>query len=160
MRVLRAALPTVMLPLVVFLLPAAANASTPVTGSGGFTSTVEIINVSQVGGSTMIAGIETQTLNGFFTGSRIASGIEIFHADGTFEAHDTGTFTGTVDGRSGTVVISGSSTGLGNSGSGQLVVEQGTAGLAGLHAQGTFQPRITGPTTAEGTYAVQFHFDS
>jgi hypothetical protein len=29
-----------------------------------------------------------------------------------------------------------------------------------LHLQGTFQPMITGPTTAEGTYSIQFHFDS
>jgi hypothetical protein len=41
----------------------------------------------------------------------------------------------------------------------RLVAELGTGGLAGLHAQGTFQPTITGPTTTAGTYSVQFHFD-
>jgi hypothetical protein len=58
------------------------------------------------------------------------------------------------------VIITGSSTSVGNAASGELVAELGTAGLAGLHAQGTFQPNITGPTTAAGTYSVQFHFDA
>ena len=35
-----------------------------------------------------------------------------------------------------------------------------TGGLAGLHLQGTFQPMVTSATTAEGTYSIQFHFDS
>src|SRR6266702_4084840 len=71
----------------------------------------------------------------------------------------TATFTGTVNGISGTVVISGSSTGTGATGSGQFVVELGTAGLSGLHAQGTFQPTVTGPTTVTGTYSLQYDFD-
>jgi hypothetical protein len=29
-----------------------------------------------------------------------------------------------------------------------------------LHLHGTFQPVITGPTTAEGPIQVQYHFDS
>jgi hypothetical protein len=41
-----------------------------------------------------------------------------------------------------------------------LLFPAGTGGLAGLHLQGTFQPVITSSTTAEGTYSVQFHFDS
>jgi hypothetical protein len=163
MKIPRAALPalTLLLPLLpLLLLPASAHASTLPTCSGSFTSTVDITSVSQADGNTIIAGVETQALTGCFTGTRVASGIQIVHADGTFEAHDTGTFTGTADGRPGTVVISGTSTGSGNSGSGQLAVGQGTGALAGLHAQGTFQPTITAPTTSEGTYAVQFHFGS
>ena len=65
-------------------------------------------------------------------GIRRAEGIEIFHPDGTFTAHDTGTFTGT-------------SSGSGNTGSGQLVGDRGTG------------PVITGPATAEGTYSAQLH---
>jgi hypothetical protein len=40
------------------------------------------------------------------------------------------------------------------------VGDRGTSGLAGLHLQGTFQPVVTSATTAEGTYPIQFHFDS
>jgi Protein of unknown function (DUF3224) len=159
MKALKTAFPMLFLLLSLLLLTPLANASTPTTGSGSFTSTATNISVSQADGNTIITATETQILSGFFTGTRVAEGIQVIHPDGTFNAHDTGTFTGTVDGRSGTVVITGSSTGVGDSGSGQLVVEQGTGGLAGLHAQGTFQPTITGPTTAAGTYSVQFRFD-
>ena len=141
----------------VLLMPIA-SASTPASATGSFTATVTITSISQADGNTIITAIETQTLSGFLTGTRIANGVEIIHPDGTFNAHDTGTFTGTVNGMSGTAVITGSSTDTGASGSGQFV-EQGTAGLAGLHAQGIFQPMVTGPSTVTGTYSLQYHFD-
>jgi Protein of unknown function (DUF3224) len=159
MKALKTAFPVLFLLLSVLLLTPLANASTPTTGSGSFTSTVTDISVSQADGNTIITATETQALSGPFSGTRVAEGVEVIHPDGTFNAHDIGTFTGTVDGRSGTVVITGSSTGVGDSGSGRLVAELGTGGLARLHAQGTFEPMITGPTTAAGTYSVQFHFD-
>ena len=142
----------------ILLIPMA-SASTPLSAAGSFTATVTITSVSQADGNTIITAIETQTLSGFLTGTRIADGVEIIHPDGTFNAHDTGTFTGTVNGLSGTAVITGSSTGLGATGSGQFVIELGTAALAGLHAQGIFQPTVTGPTTVAGTYLLQYHFD-
>jgi hypothetical protein len=143
------------------LVPAAAADATPSsTGSGSFTTTVQITSVSQVDGNTIVSAIQTQTLSGFLNGTRVASGVEIHHVDGTFEAHDSGTFTGTVNGRSGTVAISGSSTGSGSSGTGQFEVDQGTDGLTGLCGHGTFLPMITGPNTAAGTYQLDHHFES
>ena len=142
------------------LLPASANASTPESGSGSFTGTGDIISVKQADGNTIVTATEVQTLTGVLAGTRMATGIEIFHPDGSFTAHDSGTFTGTVEGRTGSITISGASSGTGTSGSGQIVGDRGTGGLAGLHLQGTFQPVITSSTTAEGTYSVQFHFDS
>jgi hypothetical protein len=141
------------------LLVPMASATTDASATGSFTATVTITGISQVDGNTIITAIETQKLSGFLTGTRIANGVEIIHPDGTFNAHDSGTFTGSVNGLSGTAVITGSSTGVGASGSGQFVVELGTDGLSGLHAQGTFQPTITGPTTVAGTYSLQYHFD-
>src|SRR5260370_1079496 len=99
MKVLKKVVLTALPLLLAALMPATANASTPAAASGSFTSTVEITSVSHADGNTIIAGVETQTLTGFFTGTRVASGIEIVHADGSFEAHDTGTFTGTADGQ-------------------------------------------------------------
>jgi hypothetical protein len=150
------------LPLLVSLLlvPASANASTLSSGSGTFTATGDIISVRQVGRQTIVTATEVQPLTGTLDGVRLAEGITIIHPNGTFEAHDTGTFTGTVDGRTGSITISGASSGVGNTGTGQLVGYQGTGGLAGLHLQGTFQPVATGLTTAEGTYSIQFHFES
>jgi len=141
------------------LLTPMASASIPTSATGSFTATVTVTSISQADGNTIITAIETQTLSGFLTGTRIAIGVETIHPDGTFNAHDSGTFTGTVNGMSGTAVITGSSTGTGATGSGQFVVELGTAGLSGLHSQGTFQPTVTGSTTVTGTYSLQYHFD-
>lgn len=160
MKVLKAAFTALPLVAPLLLLPASANASTLSSGSGSFTATGEVISVRQVDGNTIVTATEVQPLTGTLNGIRRAEGITIYHPNGTFVAHDTGTFTGTVDGRTGSITISGASSGVGNSGTGQLVGYEGTGGLAGLHLQGTFLPVATGLTTAEGTYSIQFHFDS
>jgi hypothetical protein len=160
MKVLKAAFTALPLLASLLLLPAGANASTLSSGSGSFTTIGEIISVQQADGNTIVTASEVQTLTGVLTGTRVASGTMTFHPDGTFTAQDSGTFTGTIDGRTGSITISGASSGTGTTGTGHLVGDHGTAGLAGLHLQGTFQPMITGPTTADGTYSIQFHFGS
>src|SRR5215470_2053650 len=141
MKVLKAALAALPLLGSLLWLPADANASTLSSGSGSFTATGEVTSVLQADGNTIVTATEVQTLTGTLTGTRVASGTMTFHPDGTFTAHDTGTFTG-------------------NIGSGEIVGYQGTGGLAGLHLQGPFFPAIESATTAEGTYSIQFHFDS
>ena len=160
MKVPKAALAALPLLASLLLLPTGAGASTLPSGSGSFTTTGEVISVQQADGNTIVTAAEVQTLTGALSGNRMATGIEIFHPDGTFTAHDSGTFTGTVEGRTGSITISGASSGTGTTGSGQIVGDRGTGGLAGLHLQGTFQPVITSATTAEGTYSIQFHFGS
>jgi hypothetical protein len=160
MKLFRAAFAALPLLVPLLLLPASANASTLSAGSGSFTTTGEVISVKQADGNTIVTATEVQTLTGALSGTRTATGIQIFHPDGTFTANDSGTFTGTIGGRTGSITISGASTGAGNTGSGHIVGDRGTGGLAGLHLQGTFQPVITSATTAGGTYTIQFHFDS
>lgn len=160
MKLLRAAIAALPLLVPLLLLPASANASVLSAGSGSFTTTGEVISVKQVGGNTIVTATEVQTLTGALSGTRMATGIQIFHPDGTFTANDSGTFTGTIGGRTGSITISGTSTGVGNTGSGHIVGDRGTGGLAGLHLQGTFQPVITSATTADGTYSIQYHFGS
>src|ERR1044071_3507256 len=150
MKVLRAAFAALPLLVPLLLLPASANASTLQTGSGSFTTTGEVISIRQAGGNTIVTATEVQTLTGALSGTRMATGIEIFHPDGTFTANDSGTFTGTIGGRAGSITISGASTGSRNTGSGQIVGDRGTGGLAGLHLRGTFQPVITSASTAKG----------
>jgi len=159
MKLFKAVLAALPLLASLLLLPAA-HASTLSSGTGSFTATGDVISFRQADGNTIVTATEVQTLTGVLTGTRLATGIQIFHPDGTFTAHDTGTFTGTVDGRTGSITISGASSGAGNTGSGQIVGDRGTGGLAGLHLQGTFQPVIISATTADGTYSAQFHFDS
>jgi len=160
MKVLKAALPALTLLLPLILLPARANASTLPADSGNFTSTVEITSVRHADGNTIIAGVETQTLTGLFTGTRV----RIRPRDRPRRRHIRGPRQRNLHRHRG---WSPRHRGhqwlqhrLRDSGSGQLVAGQGNGALAGLHAQGTFEPTITGPTTAEGTYSVQFHFDS
>jgi hypothetical protein len=160
MKVVKAALAALPLLASLLFLPAGADASTLSSGTGSFTATGDVISVQHAGGNTIVTATEVQTLTGALTGTRVASGTMTFHPDGTFTAHDTGTFTGTIDGKTGTITISGASTGTGNTGTGQIVGDRGTGGLAGLHLQGTFQPVVTSATTAQGTYSIQFHFDS
>jgi len=154
------------LPLLAALLvfPATANASASssdrASGSGSFTATGEVISVKQVGGDTIVTATEVQLLTGTLTGVRRAVGVEIIHADGTFEATDSGTFTGSIAGRTGTLTISGASSGVGNVADGRLVGFRGTGGLEDLHLRGTFRTVLTGATTADGTYSIQYHFDS
>ncbi len=145
------ALPLLFLPL--------ANATTPTTVSGTFTASFTVLTITVSGGNTIITVTETATLSGFFTGTRIAQGSEIIHPDGTFNAHDTGIFTGTINGMSGTLVINGESNGTGVTGAGSFTVGQGTEGLTGIHAQGPFQFTATGQTTTAGTYSIQLHSD-
>jgi Protein of unknown function (DUF3224) len=157
MKVLKAVFAALPLLAPLLLVPAA-HASTLSSGIGSFTTTGEVISVRQADGNTIVTATEVQTLTGALSGTRMATGIEIFHPDGTFVAHDSGTFTGTVDGRTGSITISGASSGAGNTGTGQIVGDRGTGGLAGLHLQGTFQPVVLSASTAEGTYSIQFHF--
>jgi len=160
MKVLKTASAGLSLLASLLLPPASASASALSSGSGSFSATGEVISIRHAAGNIIVTATEVQTLTGVLTGTRVASGIQIFHPDGTFTAHDTGTFTGTVEGRTGSVTISGDSSGSGNAGAGHIVGGQGTGGLAGLHLHGTFQPVITGPTTADGTYSIQLDFTS
>ena len=136
-----------------------ASVTTPTTAIGTFTASFTVLTMSLSGGNTIITVTETATLSGFFTGTRIAQGSEIIHPDGTLNAHDTGIFTGTVNGVPGTLVIDGESSGIGITGAGSFTVGQGTEGLAGVHAQGPFQFTATGATTTAGIYSVQLHSD-
>ena len=83
------------------LLRAGASASALSSGGGSFTTTGQVISVRQADGNTIVTATEVQTLTGVLAGTRMATGIEIFHPDGSFTAHDSGTFTGTVEGRTG-----------------------------------------------------------
>jgi len=160
MKILKATLAALPLLAALLLLPVSANASSLSSGSGGFITTGEVISVKQADGNTIVTATEVQTLTGVLSGTRVATGIQVFHPDGTFTAHDSGTFTGTIDGRTGSITISGASSGVGNTGNGQIVGDRGSGGLEGLHLQGTFQPVITSATEADGTYSIQFHFGS
>jgi hypothetical protein len=83
-----------------------AVASPPSAASGTFTYTSSTFNsVQTAGGNTIIDLSATVSYTGTFSGTSTLHGILIFHADGSANAHDFETFTGTVNGVPGTVTF-------------------------------------------------------
>ncbi len=103
-------------------------------------------------GNTIITQRIPLILTGTFAGTAILDERVVLHADGlsTFEAWQT--FTGTVNGRPGTVVLRIVGSGDATSLQGQFIVIRGTEELAALHGQGTF---TLSAQTSSGIYTGQ-----
>jgi hypothetical protein len=83
-----------------------ASASPPVTASGTFTYTSSTFNsIREAGGNVIIDLSATVSYTGTFNGTSTVEGTLIIHADGSANFHDVETFTGTVNGVSGTVTF-------------------------------------------------------
>ena len=99
-----------------------------------------VISVQTVGRNTIITLSETICLHdGTFEGGGVGTERDVIHPNGTVSIQASGVFSGTVNGRSGTCVISTTVTLTRNGGVTHWVVDQGTGDLAGLHGQGTNQ---------------------
>jgi hypothetical protein len=147
-----------MLPLVSALwlgVAPAAYADEPVQGGG--TSTISLTPVPErtADGNTFIDYTFTETMLGIIDGTRVGSGELVIHADGSFNTINSGTFTGTIAGRSGTAEMSFRISGTFASAGGSFTVTGGTGGLAGVHAEGKNSGSATGPTSFAGTYSVK-----
>ncbi len=132
-----------------------AHASRPSNGSGGFTSTSMPMNVRMAGPNTLIHAKSSFTSTGTFAGTCDGTSDAVTLARGRAITHGVCTFTGSVNDKSGTAVFRFQATGRGTSFHGTFVVGDGSGGLAGLHATGTFQGMATGPTSSMGTYTAQ-----
>jgi hypothetical protein len=83
-----------------------AVASPPTAASGTFTYTSSTFNsIRSAGGNTIIDLSATVSYTGTFTGTSTLQGTLILHANGTANFQDVETFTGTVNGVSGTVTL-------------------------------------------------------
>ena len=150
-----------MLPLVsaVWLgVPSAANADEPVQGGGTFTISFTPVPERTANGNTFIDYTFTETTLGIFDGTRVGSGELVIHADGSLNTINSGTFTGTIAGRSGTAEMSFRGSGTFASAGGSYTVTGGTGRLAGVHAEGKDSGSATGPTTFAGTYSFKVNF--
>jgi Protein of unknown function (DUF3224) len=111
----------------------------PIPASGSTTDCEHVIS-QQVFGSNTITILEiTACFHGTFEGTWVGTERDVFHADGTGTVLASGFFSGTVNGRSGTVAFNLHVTISLNGETSHWVVEQGTGGLAALHGQGTTQ---------------------
>src|SRR5438309_10934618 len=111
------------------------HATAPTTVTGTFTASFTVLSITSSDGNTIITVTEIASLSGFFTGTRTAQGSEVIHPDGTFNAHDTGIFTGTANGVAGTLDIKGVSKVIGGTGSWDFIVGHVTTGRSGFHVQ-------------------------
>jgi hypothetical protein len=140
--------------LTVALAPAAyAAAATP--ASGGFVANLSPVGSRSADGNTFITFTFVETFQGTLAGTRVGSGQLVIHPDGTINVRDSGLFTGSIAGASGTAILSASVSGTFGSVTGNFVVTNGTDGLAGVHAEGTAAGGATGPATFAGTYSGQ-----
>jgi len=140
-----------------------AVASPPTAASGTFTYTSSTFNsIRSAGGNTIIDLSATVSYTGTFSGTSTVQGTLIIHADGSANFYDVETFTGTVNGKSGTVTFNLAGTGSvappAGSYQGTQAIVSGTGELANLHGVlkqvGTVPSAAVGPL---GTYTGQIH---
>jgi hypothetical protein len=111
----------------------------PIPASGSTTDCEHVISVRTAGQNTFITLEITACFHGTFEGTWVGTERDRFHADGTGTVQGSGVFSGTVNGRSGTMVFSYQVSISRNGEVARWVVDQGTGDLAGLHGQGTDQ---------------------
>lgn len=131
------------------VMPAAAATGATIATNGSFDEGFVPSNVRTVGGVTFFDTTGTENLTGTMSGTASFSGSCIVRPAEVANCTARETFTGTVAGRSGTAVwlavaqinlVTGSIYGT-------FTILSGTADLAGLHGEGTFQG-----TGGVGTY--------
>jgi hypothetical protein len=145
---------------IALLLLAPVHATTPILITGNtnvVTSTT--VDTRTAGGNTII----TATQQIAFAGGMQGSGVHTFtlkiESTGQFTNRGTGLFTGTVNGsQSGTADYSFEVTGsiISQTQQGQIVIGDGSGGLAGLHGQGT---AASSGSLSVATFSLEIHFD-
>jgi hypothetical protein len=137
-----------------------AEAATPVSGSGTFTISFAPVVERTADGNTFIDYTFVENDAGIVDGTRIGSGELVIHADGSFNTENSGIFTGSMAGKSGTAEGTYRGSGTFASAGGNLSVTQGTDGLAGVHAEGMDSGSAIGPTTFAGTISFKVNFSA
>ncbi len=139
---------------------ASVQAAAPVSGSGTFQVTFVPTGIETADGNTIIDYTFVENTVGIVDGTRIGSGELVIHADGSFNTANSGIFTGSIAGKSGTAEGSYSGSGTFASAGGNLTVTHGSDGLAGVHAEGKDSGSATGPTTFAGTISFKVNFST
>jgi hypothetical protein len=142
-----------LVPLFAFVGPSAAAAATTISATGTFTQTSFTVTESHTAGNlTFMSFTETDALAGTFEGTSVIVGECIFFPSGEGMCKATETFTGTVNGALGTLVLLDQiriNTTTGEA-SGRFEVVGGSGDLAGVRGQGSFSG-VNGAGTYSGT---------
>jgi len=141
-------------------LPSAKAGGPPLPASGEFFPCFNYADSPrQVGENVIVTFNISGTTNGTFTGSVVGTELDVVHRDGSITLHGTALFTGSVEGRSGTLLFTYE--GIGNAVTGhetlRFVGRQGTGDLAGVHANITAEGDVGAPEpgcalSGAGTY--------
>jgi hypothetical protein len=119
----------------------------------------------QVGDNLIVTFNISGTSTGTFTGSVIGTELDVVHRDGSITLHGAGLFTGSVNGRSGTMLLTYE--GIGNAVTGhetlRFTARQGTDDLAGVYAELSAEGDVGAPEpgcdlSGTGTYTGQVMF--
>jgi hypothetical protein len=138
----------------------AVYADEPVQANGTFTVSFSPLSLRTADGNTFIDYTFSEYMLGSFIGTRVGSGSLVIHPDGSFNTENSGIFTGTIAGVSGTALFRYSGSGTFTSAGGSFSVTDGTSGLAAVHAEGTDSGSATGPTSFGGTYSFKVRFSA
>jgi len=135
-----------------------AAASPPISASGTLTYQSATFNsIRSAGGNTIIDLSATVAYTGTFSGTSTLHGTLILHPNGTANFHDIETFTGTVNGVSGTVTfnLNGSSDAASVVSATDVILDA-SGDLAGLHGVLTEAAVVLDPLVGPvGTYGGQ-----
>lgn len=140
-------------------LPAVTYAQTspgiiPASGTFALVAPPEVLSVQSNDGATSITQRVQYGLTGTLTGTAVGEELVTLLPNQSAILQAELTFTGTVDGRFGTLRIVFNGMGTATT-QGQFVLINGTGELAALHGQGTFEGF---PQTGTGTYTGAFQF--
>ena len=133
-------------------------AAKPVSASGSTSDCECVTEIGSAGPNTIITLSINVTFTGTFAGTWVGTERDVVYSDGSVTIHGSGVFTGSVSGKSGTMVftyagVAGTASPFPIGSPGDLVnwvVDQGTGGLAGLHGQGTLQNAVEYGSTGGG----------
>jgi Protein of unknown function (DUF3224) len=130
------------------MLPSAEAGGPPLPASGEFFPCFNYAGPPrQVGENLIITFNISGTGTGTLTGSSVGTELDVVHPDGSITLHGTIVFTGSVNGRSGTMLLSYE--GIGNAVTGhenlRFVGRQGTDDLAGVYAELTAEGDVGAP---------------
>ncbi len=145
-----------LLPIALLLLPMA-HAATPTSGTGTFTVGPGTTSSRTADGNTILTATAVATFSGVIAGTLAIEVTAIVFSSGNAVEHGTGTLTGSVLGRSGTIGLSLEATislATGAEANFVFLSGTGTGGLANLEGHGTI---VVAPATS-ATYSVTVIF--
>ena len=160
-RIGRLRLPLVWLAALLAVAWVTVAAASPLTSATGtFSYETFSPSVRLVGGNTIIDYTLTALWTGTFSGTSVVHGTLIIHADGSTDNHGSDTFTGTVNGVSGTVTFNEAGPGDSTSFQSTDVIISGTGNLANLHGVLSAAGIVPAAGLPVATYTGQIHFDN